>query len=118
MTKRTPRTKDVLRYARNILINKGWCQDAPARNIRGTKIWVLENYFNSELVNFCATGALGKAKIDLKASIQVRTKAENKLIQGLQTIKYEYASSVEQYNDHIGRSKDDIINLYNLALKE
>lgn len=67
-TKRTPRTKDVLRYARNLLINKGWCQGAFARNREGisTEVKTEKGYYAPH--SFCAVGALDNANHVLKAS--------------------------------------------------
>lgn len=100
----------VLKAARDLLVNKGWCQRNYARDANGFPA----DLNSPHACSFCMVGALLVAT-NFK-SIQLDD--DHPLIQILVSkIPTEY-SDIPDFNDDESRTKDEVIAVFDAAIQE
>lgn len=104
-------TKEKLIAARK-LIAAGWCQGESARNVDGEVVSI----HSPDAVSFCATGAVRVVTPDHYDSgpVHALACALPELFQGHEP----EGDAVIVYNDIRGATQDDILSLFDRAIKE
>ena len=97
----------MLRKGRS-LINKGWCQGDFAKDKEGKRV----QYFSKKAVEFCAGGALLKARHILKA----RKSDYYDALSALDSVTKNGCS--QYYNDYICKSKAQAVKLFDRGIKQ
>ncbi len=108
---------DLLDEAKRFLTEKGWTQGAFARNSSGART----SYADKGACSFCLRGAMMAATT--KTESDVRSEAEFRLYQALIQVLPKgtvdpYAQGgvdTVSYNDTPGRTREDILNLIDIA---
>lgn len=98
-------TVDVLRKARGY-IERGWTQGATARDGAGYSVMPCD----ADAVSWCASGALsiasGDGGTDYSAAAALSYACDDK-----------HGMTVTQFNDHRAKNKDDVLALFDIAIK-
>ena len=98
------------------LIQKGWCKRRPATtSTRQTcPIW------HESAVNFCASGACGRAEINLRLPRYAARVAEQVLVPHI--IVYENilgpSYKLMAFNDHDSTVKSDVLDLFDRTIRQ
>lgn len=119
---------DVDRVLQNAqaLIERGWCQRYGVTDRTGLPVPVRD----AEAANFCIVGAVNRALSDLAVERdlmeegqligelplelqQLTFDAEHRLIQALPRDRF----SLPRWNDEVGRTKDQVVELFQRALE-
>ena len=101
---------EILRDARSLLIDKGWCQRAAARDVQG---WpVLSD--DSQAVCYCSTGAIHKAmarhNINSIDNATMTAKA-------IQYLSYKLPKDrLVRWNDQPRRTKQQVLDRFEKAI--
>lgn len=95
--------KEFLVAAQWILENKGWCQGYYRKNAAGQHVYV-----DADAASFCSIGALWAVEA---ASPHLLREAETLLSKIVK-------KDVIMWNDTPGRTKEEILNVFEQAIKE
>jgi len=104
MTPRTP--ADILREAKRLIEEKGWTQGTYARDSRGEAC----DWNGATALCFCAEGAMFAAAEALRADAGAECAA------GFLIEQVTPAPSIVAYNDQPGRSREDVIAIFDKAI--
>jgi hypothetical protein len=101
--------KKLLEEAKRLLVDRGWCQGAMAKDEFGVEC----DEDAPEACHFCLAGALVRARTNLgEGSVQA---AENAIADVLGLDKsYLYVN----WNDRAGRTKEQVLSVMDLAIKK
>lgn len=109
------KTSTVLKKARSVLVQKGWCQESLAKNRYRHDV----DPTNPNAVKFCAYGAIHHVlglKDNQFFTNEVAVKAERYLKDALPTDVLWY-SSVTLYNDRSSTTIQDVDSWFKRAIK-
>lgn len=104
----------ILRNARSVLANNGWCQGALARNKYRHEV----DPTSKSAAKFCAFGAVHAA-----AGVKADASWDNEFDQACGFLRdalpdeYAYWRSVDSFNDKKTTKKDDVLDLFDRAIK-
>lgn len=94
---------EVLKEARRLLVEKGWCQGAYARNVFGKAAL----HWDERADSFCAKGAVYRVT-GLSDAGPAMKLLESCLPSG--------HDAIAPFNDQVGRNRDDVVDLFDRAI--
>lgn len=99
-------TQTALLTEARALLAQGWTQKASARDKDGNPVHTM----HADACQFCAVGALLKVSdpVDFEASLDVETHLYAALPEGF--------TSIVAFNDAKGRTQDEVLALFDLAI--
>lgn len=110
----TEEVRRLLTYAR-ALIEKGWTKGASARNAARASV----SEYSAAACAFCTIGALRRAYLDCHAFAGELYAATDALTDQLPARRRGLGrATILQYNDNRQRTKEEILALFDAALKE
>ena len=110
----TKEVRAILIHAR-ALIEKGWTKDASARNAARASV----SEYRADACAFCTMGALHRAYLDCDAFAGELYAATDALADQVPLRrKGPSRTTLIQYNDNRQRTKEEILALFDAALKE
>jgi hypothetical protein len=111
MQEREERWTDELLAAASERIAFGWVQRSMGVTLDGKP----QMTTNEETIGYCLMGALSSAADALGADVYTLRRAERLLSEALGMARWN-PSGVMAWNDHLGRGKDDVLQLIDKAL--